>query len=324
MSADKIVLLGGLMLSAGMLATAFFSVVFAWLMYISYGVIGGFGVGAGYNTIVSAAQKWFPQNRGFATGLSVCAFGFSTVVFAPLVGILVRQFGIRSTFMILSAVFLIVVLALFRLIRLPDDSNPASAVSAALLEKKQYTMSETVKTKQFYFLACSMMLATAAFFFLNPSLKIFAADRGLSEAVGTALVMLTGVANAVGRLAVPLLSDRIGREKTTTIIILVTALGSLLLCFVEGPLFMATVAMIVFCFVGFPGMYAVLTADYFGIKNVGANYGAVMVGFALSALCFPMIIGLIGNNVMQFVALAVLAVIGAVLIRLLVMSKKDD
>ena len=321
-SADKIVLLGGLLISAGMFTTAFIPAAFAWIMFISYGVIGGFGVGVVYNTITSAAQKWFPQNRGFATGLCVGIYGFSTVVFAPLVVMLVQQFGVRHTFIILAAIYLVVILALFRFIRMPDEDNPTSAASEAYLIKKQFTISETIRTREFYFLTLAMMLVTLTFLFLNPSLKIFAAERGLSESLGTALVMLSGVANATGRLTLPLLSDKVGRERTTIIIIFVTTLVALLLSIAEGVFFMVAVVLAVFCFGGFPGLFQVLTSDYFGIKNVGANFGAVMVGFAISTLFFPMIIGMIGNRTTQFIILAILASIGAILIRLLAMSKK--
>jgi len=319
--AEKVVLMGGLMLAAGMFATAVLPVEIAWLMYVTYGIIGGFGVGAGYNAIISAAQKWFPQNRGFATGVSVCAFGFSTVVFAPLIEALIRRFDLRTTFLILSVAFLIVVLALFRFIRLPDDNAAPGAPSAALLTKKQYTMTQAIKTKEFYYLTFSLMFATAVFFILNPSFKTLAAERGLGSSIGTVLVMLTGVANALGRLGVPLLSDKIGREKAALTIILATSTCALLLCVATGAAFMAVVAVIAFCYGGYSGIYPVLTADYFGIKNVGSNYGAVMIGFALSALTFPMIIALIPVITVKFITLAAFAAAGAVLVILLLRAK---
>ena len=321
-SASKIVLLGGLMLAAGMLATAFLPVTLAWLMYITYGVIGGFGVGAAYNTIISAAQKWFPKNRGFAAGVVVCAFGLSTVIFAPLIQVLIGQFDLRNTFIILAIGFLIVTLALFRFIKLPDDSS-ASAPSAALLTQKQYTMSEALKTKKFYFITFSLMFVIATFFVLNPSFITLADKRGLGESIGTALVMLVGIANALGRLGAPLLSDKIGREKATLSIIFATIVCALILCFAEGVLFMAAIATIAYCFGGVAGIYPVLTADHFGVKNIGSNYGAVMVGFALAALIFPMTIGLIQNDVIKFVVLSLFATTAAVLVILLSFQKKN-
>ncbi|MDR0292587.1 MAG: MFS transporter [Oscillospiraceae bacterium] len=320
--AQKVVLLGGLMLAGGMLAAAYLPAGQIWLLYTAYGVVGGFGVGAGYNAVITAAQKWFPQNRGLATGISVCAFGFSTVIFAPLIEALIGRYGLKNTFIILAAAFFAVTLALFSFIRLPEDSAAPGAPSAALLAKRQFTMSEAVRTKEFYYITLSLMLATAAFFILNPSFKSLAADRGLEASAGTAVVMLTGVANALGRLGTPLLSDKIGRENAAFTVIAVTAACSLLLIFAQGFAFMAVIAVTAFCYGGFSGIYPVLTADYFGIQNVGSNYGAVMLGFAVSALTFPMVIGLIEDITAKFIVLGLLAAVGAVLVLLLLAAKK--
>ena len=318
---DKVVLCGGLLLAAGMLVTGFLPSELAWLMYVTYGIIGGFGVGAAYNDIICAAQKWFPQKRGFATGIVVCAFGFSTVVFAPLIETLVNQFELRNTFLILAATYFTATLVLFRFIRLPDENTPAASPSAALLAKRQYTVTETIKTKEFYFITLSLMAATATFFILMPSFITMAGERGV-PAFGTVIVMMTGVANACGRLVVPILSDKIGREKAALTVIFVTSVCALFLFFAQGFMFILTVLFVAFCFGSLPGLYSVLTSDYFGIKNVGANYGAVMMGFALSALTFPMIIGLIQINAMKFIALSAMAAVGVVLIFLLITSKK--
>jgi len=318
--ASKTVLAGGLMLASGMLASAFMTPGTVRLMYLTYGVIGGFGVGTAYSALIASAQKWFPRNRGFATGVSVCAFGLSTVVFAPLAEALIGRFGLDATFMILACGFGVTVLALFSFIRLPDDSAPGGA-AAALLARRQYTLAETVKTKEFYLIALSMMCATSVFFVLNPSFKTLAEERGVAE-VGTILVMLTGVANALGRLGAPTMADKIGSEKAAIVIILTTAVCAAALIFAQGWAFIAAIAVIAFCYGGFPGLYPVLTADYFGIKNVGANYGAVMVGFAISALCFPIIAGLIEGGAAKFIFLGSLAGTGAALMMLLTAGKK--
>lgn len=322
--ATKVVLLGGLMLACGMFATSFIPVGAPALIYVTYGIIGGFGVGAGYNAIISSAQKWFPRNRGFATGMSVCAFGFSTVVFAPLVEALVGQFGLQNTFRVLAVAFLVVVLALFSFIKLPDETGAAAAASSALLQKRQYTSSEILKTKEFYFITLSLMFLTATFFILNPSFKTLAVERGLDPTIGTVVVMITGVANALGRLGVPLLSDKIGSVKAALTIALVTMLGALSLCFVQGAAFIVVIAFIAFCYGGYSGIYPVITADFFGIKNVGSNYGSVMVGFALSALLFPMVISKIENITAKFIVLAILAALGSAMVVLLMTAKQKS
>lgn len=316
----KVVLWGGLLLAFGMLATSFVPLSVPWLMYVTYGILGGFGVGMAYNAIITSAQKWFPARRGFATGVSVCAFGFSTVLFAPLMEVLIGAFGLINTFRILAAVFLVAVLALFRFIILPEATG-AQAAAASLEGKRQYTTGEMLKTRAFYAISLSLMFGTAAFFILNPSFKTLAIERGLAPTIGTVIVMLTGIANTLGRLAAPLLSDKIGREKTAIAILVATALCAAALTVATGFLFMAAIAVIAFCYGGYSGIYPLITGDYFGIQNVGSNYGAVMVGFALSALFFPMLIGLIGAVTVKFIVLALMAAVGAVLVVLLQRSK---
>jgi OFA family oxalate/formate antiporter-like MFS transporter len=309
-------LIGGLMVAVGMLVTALIPVggkAPVFLIYLFYGIIGGFGVGAGYNANISCAQKWFPQNRGLATGISVCAFGISTVIFAPLVTILINKFDVKSTFLILAAGFAAAVLLLFNFIKSPEQ---VPSVAAPVLKGKQYTTLEMLKTGRFYLIALSLMFGTSVFFIILPSLKELALARGL-ESFATGLVMFTGIANALGRLGAPLMSDKIGREMADIIILAATALGAFGLCFATGFLLIVIIAVVAFCYGGYSGLYPVLTSGNFGIKNIGSNYGAVMVGFMLSALLFPIVIKKINGQELQFIALGVLAAIGVVLIVIL-------
>jgi len=309
-------LIGGLMVAAGMLATSLIPAggnAPVFLIYIFYGIIGGFGVGAGYNAIISTAQKWFPKNRGFATGVSVCAFGLSTVVFAPLVTALIGKFDVKYTFLILAGGFAAAVLLLFSFIKTPDQ---VSSAMAPVLKGKQYTTLEMIKTPRFYLIALSLMFGTSVFFIILPSLKELAVNRGL-ESFATGIVMFTGIANAIGRLGAPLMSDKIGREMADVIILAATALGAFGLCFASGGLLILIIAVVAFCYGGYSGLYPVLTSENFGIKNIGSNYGAVMVGFMLSALLFPIVIKKIPGQKLQFMALGTLAVVGAVLVIIL-------
>ena len=314
-------LIGGLTVAAGMLATALIPAdgkAPVFLVYLFYGIIGGFGVGAAYNAIVSAAQKWFPKNRGFAVGVTACAFGASTVIFAGLVTALIEKFGVKSTFLILAGIFAAAVLLLFSFISTPDEIPNAAAPA---ITGKQYTTLEAMKTLKFYLLAFSLMFGTSVFFIINPDLMDLAKDRGLAS-FATYLVMFTGIANALGRLVAPLMSDKIGREAANITILSATALGAFGLCFAQGWLLIAVIGVIAFCFGGYPGLYPVITAEYFGIKNVGSNYGAVMLGFMSSALLFPIFMNKIEDQALRFVILGIFAAIGALLVLVLLISKK--
>jgi len=330
-------LIGGLIVAAGMLATAlipeaglmvegFRSYMTStprapvFLIHLFYGIIGGFGVGAAYNAIVSAAQKWFPKNRGFAVGVTACAFGASSVIFAPLVTLLNEKFEVNVTFFILSGVFAAAVLALFSFIKTPDQ---VASAPAPVLKGKQYTTFEMIKDPRFYLLALSLMFGTSVFFIINPDLMNLADDRGISS-FATYLVMFTGIANALGRLGAPLMSDKIGRESANMILLGVTALGAFGLCFARGGLLIVTIALVAFCYGGYPGLYPVLTAENFGIKNIGANYGAVMLGFMLSSLLSPVVINKIENQQIKFIVLGILAALGVGLMLLLMLLKKKE
>ena len=318
--AQKIVLAGGLLMAAGMLCSSFVPAGMAWLIYISYGIVGGFGVGMAYNAIISCAQKWFPKKRGLATGISVCAFGFSTVIFAPVVKNLVASMGLLAAFRVLAAAFGLVTLGLFWLIKMPAEDNAAAA--ANLSDQRQYTSSEMLKTKQFYLIALSMMLLTASYFILNPSFTTLGAERGLTADLTTILVQITGVSSAIGRLVVPVMADKIGRESATFSILALTAVCTAVLSFATGTLFIIMVAVIALCYGGSSGVYPLVTSQYFGIKNIGSNYGLVMVGFMLSSLLFPLLIGFVAAATVKFITLGAMAALGCVLIILLSASKK--
>lgn len=340
-------LIGGLMVAAGMTATAFipmgiegasfnyvsdglfqcedFSTPRApiFLIYLFYGIIGGFGVGMAYNAIVSSAQKWFPKNRGFATGIVVCAFGLSTVIFAPVVRALTKNFMVNQVFLILAVVFAAATLALFSFIKSPEQAGGPPPMKG-----KQYTTPEMLKTSRYYLIMFSLMLGTSVFFIINPELMALAGARGL-ENFAVYVVMFTGITNAVGRLVIPLLSDKIGREAADISILAVTALSAFLLCFAQGALLIIAIGMVAFCFGGYPGLYAVLTSENFGMKSFGANYGMVMVGFMISAMFFPLFINRIESQTIRFAVLGGFAVIGAVLVLILKIinmkrEKKDE
>jgi len=304
LGSQRVVLFGGIMLSAGVFATAFLPAAFVWLVYISYGLLGGLGAGAGYNAVICSAQKWFPQNRGIAAGISICAFWASALLFTPLLEILLQQFGLRYGFMLLSGALLVGVLALFYFIRLPAEGSGASPSVTALLLKRQFTTAEALETKGFFFLIFSLMLASTAFFYFN--------------------LALISIAVVLGTLIAPLVSDIIGRTRTAVTLILATAICVLVLGFGPTFLFSAALALMAFCFGAFFGIYPLLTADYFGIKNVASNYGVVMLGFAIAAICFPMLIKLIEVEMIRFIVLSASAALGALLVQRIMKLKERD
>ncbi|MDD4797682.1 MAG: MFS transporter [Eubacteriales bacterium] len=278
---------GGVLLGLGMILSAFVPPSMPWLIYIFYGIVGGFGVGCIYTTTVSVVQKWFPDKRGFATGMMVSAFGFSLVLFAPTTKLLLANWGVPATFLFFGFLFLVVCCVSALFLSNPETHGQQSASAAST--QKQYTTAEMLKTKQFYLLALSMFFLLPAYFILNPLFISLGVERGLTENAAALGVMLTGIASASGRLLTSWFSDYAGRKAGIVTIAIVTFVAALGMISARDSMFLVCVVTIAFCFGGSASVYAATAADLFGTKHIGLNYGCVMIGFGVSALVFPLL-----------------------------------
>jgi OFA family oxalate/formate antiporter-like MFS transporter len=112
-STRVIVIIGGVILALGFFLASFVTANVPWLLWLGYGVMGGTGMGFTYSTTIACSQKWFPEKKGFVTGLIVSALGFGGVVFTPIIERLIAVFGGSQVgepraFRVLSAIFLVV------------------------------------------------------------------------------------------------------------------------------------------------------------------------------------------------------------------------
>ncbi|PYG89734.1 OFA family oxalate/formate antiporter-like MFS transporter [Ruminiclostridium sufflavum DSM 19573] len=312
---------GSILISLGMILTAFITKQAPWLVYITYGIIGGLGVGTVYTATVSVIQKWFPDKRGFATGFMVAAFGFSLVIFAPVTNSLLSETSVPSTFIIFGIIFLVVcVLCSLNIDNPTADYAPAGFVTSKNhASKKQYTTSEMLRTRQFYLITLSLLCILPAYFILNPLFITLGGERGLSKELAVLGVMITGIASAAGRLVTSWVSDLIGRKCAVFGIIIITMVSILAMIIAHGVMFLVCIAAIAFSFGGAAGVYPAITADNFGTKHMGLNYGCVMVGFGISALVFPIVSSMLvksGVYTLSFLVAAATCVIAFVLVLL--------
>ena len=288
----KVTMLGSCFIGAGMLLTALVPQSAPWLLYLTYGILGGFGVGSVYTCTVAVVQKWFPDKRGFATGLIVGAFGFSLVVFSPLAKFLLGKIGVPMTFVLFAAAFLLICIPCSMFIDTPEESDlPAMKKAGAVSTRVSYTPVQMLKTPQFLLLFFSMLFLLSTYFIVNPQIISLAEERGIDENLAVFTVMLTGLASASGRLLLSWISDKIGRKAALMIICFITLISAPMLIFAKGALFIAVIILIAFAFGGSSGVYAAVTADNFGTAHAGANFGCVMVAFGCSALLSPLVAG---------------------------------
>ena len=101
-------------------------------LYLFYGVLGGIGLGLGYIVPLAVLIKWFPDKRGFITGLAVTGFGLGALVTSPLATELIKAYGVQSTLTLLGAAYLAIVVMAAQFLRsAPDNYAPPGWTPAA-------------------------------------------------------------------------------------------------------------------------------------------------------------------------------------------------
>jgi OFA family oxalate/formate antiporter-like MFS transporter len=301
-----VVFTGGVILSAGFFFAAFVTPEYSWTLWLTYGLMGGIGMGFTYSTTIACAQKWYPHKRGLVTGIIVAALGFGGVVLTPVVERLITVFGGAgagepNTFMVLSALFLIVCTAGSIFQKPPPEGymadTAAGSKSAAVNmmringnDAKSYSSSEMLKTPHFYLMAATLMLACMGGLMMMGFAKPIAVAKGL-EATATMGVLAITMFNSFGRLFWGMISDRLGRINTIIILLAGNAVLSLLINAVSGYLIYGLIAVIGFFYGGLLSNFPALTADIFGAKHMATNYGFVLLGFGIGAIISSQIAG---------------------------------
>lgn len=333
-STRAVVVLGGVVLSSGFFMASLSSPDYPWLLWLTYGVMGGFGMGLTYSTTIACAQQWFPEHKGLITGIIVSALGLGGVVFTPIIENLIQYFGGTElgelqTFRVLSILFLVVcsVGAIF-LKNPPADFNltgsKGGSGAANIPKVKDYSLVEMIKTPKFYLLAGTLMFACMGGLMMIGFAKPIAVAKGLAS-TATIGVLIISMCNSLGRLFWGMFSDKMGRENTIIILLIGTVISSLLVNMASGYMVYALIALIGFLYGGFLSVFPPLTAEVFGSKNVATNYGVVLFGFGVGAVASSFIAGHYKNIAVDnidlmfpaFVIASVCAIIGIVLMLIL-------
>jgi len=303
---------GGLILGAGIFLASFTPAANPFYLYLTYGFMGGFGMGMTYTTIIACCQKWFRDKMGLATGIVVASLGFGGFIFTPLAKLFLSTAGVPSTFVYFAIIFTVVCVAgSFFLKNPPKDYLPKGAVQKAQKRAAvDYNAGQMLKTPSFYAITISLLLAVPAYFIISPILVIIGEARGLSPEAAVAGVMIASLLNSAGRLVGPWISDRLGRKKTIYLLMIGTIAAILVFIAAQSYLILGLTAVIAFCYGGYLGIYPALTSEYYGMKNAGVNYGIVLVGFGIAAIFTPIMARMVNsgeNYTMSFIIAATLA-----------------
>ena len=298
-----VVFTGGIILSIGFFLASFVTDSYPWLLWITYGTMGGIGMGFTYSTTIACAQKWYPHKKGLVTGIIVSALGFGGVIFTPIVEILIKTFGEAGakgeivggepkTFMVLSGVFLCVcTLGSLFLKNPPDGFFTANAASAAAAKPAiEYSPSQMLKSIKFYLLTGAFLLACMGGLMMIGFAKPIAVAKGL-ESTAIIGVLAISMFNSIGRLLWGIISDKLGRKNTIIILLSGTAILALFVNLATSFWIYILIALIGFFYGGLLSNFPSLTADLFGAKHMSTNYGFVLLGFGAGAIISSQIAG---------------------------------
>ena len=292
----RVVMLTGGLLYGGGVFLASFSSGLSWL-YLTYGVIGGIGLGFGYIVPISVLVKWFPDRRGLMTGVAVGGFGAGALVTAPVANGLIQSVGVLHTFAFLGIAYLIVTCAAGWFMTNPPAGWQPEGWTPGLIEKahrasKDFTLGEALKTWQWWALWLLLFLNTSAgISIISQEAPMFQELAKVTAIAAAGMVGIVSIGNAVGRVFWAWASDWITRRGTFLAMYLLQAgLFWFLLMFHSVTGLTVITFIILMCYGGGFGTMPAFAADYFGAKNVGPIYGLMLTAWGFASAFGPLLI----------------------------------
>ncbi len=314
-----IAVLGGIVLGLGYILGGFLGRTFP-AQLVCIGIIGGAGIGLGYVVPIAVGVKWFPDKKGMIAGFAVAGFGFGATLWVKLAGSWFGGLlnttnvfglpGVQSVFFIYGIAFAaLVLIGSIVMVNPPSGWKPAGWEPPADTAKAKATgavdlaSGEMLRTPQYYMLWLMFIGSALAGLMVIYCIRLFGIDALQTSGVATdykAAGVMAGTAmawyailNGLGRIVWGTVSDRIGRK--LALILMCAFQGVIMLLFFKlGQSFAGLVigaCIIGFNFGGNFALFPAATADFFGNKNVGTNYGWVFSAYGVAGIAGPQVAG---------------------------------
>jgi OFA family oxalate/formate antiporter-like MFS transporter len=317
-----IVLVGGLLFGAGILASAYTKTPFA--MLLTFGVVSGIGMGFAYASTTPAAIKWFePRKKGLIAGIVVAGIGLSSVYMSFLTNYLLKLHGTENTFLILGVIAIVALTGFSLIIRNPPAGYvPTAKVGrVAVAHAADMTWMQMITKRPFILLWLTYLLsATAGLMLIGHIVSIVKVQTG--SASGFYLVMVFAAFNTAGRIVGGFLSDKLGRTNALLLVFLIQAANMFLFALLTTiPLLAIGLATAGLAYGALFALFPACTADFFGIKNLGVNYGIVFTSWGIAGIIGPLLAGrvadLTGNYNTSYIVAGVMLLGAALLVKLI-------
>lgn len=291
-----VAMVGGALYGLGVFLASF-SANKLWWLYLSYGVIGGIGLGFSYIIPVAVLVKWFPDRRGLITGVAVGGFGAGALVTAPVATRLIQTVGVLQTFAYLGIAFgVVTVFTGYFMQNPPANWKPAgwtpSTPQAAQRASHDFTLREAVRSWQWWALWLLLFINTSAgISIISQESPLFQELAKVPAITAASMVGVVSIGNALGRVFWAWLSDILTRRMTFAVMFAMQVALFWLLPGLHSAAILTVVSFVVLmCYGGGFGTMPAFAADYFGPKNVGSIYGLMLTAWGFASAFGPLLI----------------------------------
>lgn len=302
------------------------------LFFISYGVIGGIGLGLGYIAPVSTLIKWFPDRRGLATGMAIMGFGLAALIFGPVMQKLFENVGVATTFYILGTIYMVLILVSSSYLAtppkgyLPEGFVPGEG-KRVQKDLANVSSKEALKTTRFYYLWIMMFINIACGITLIASASPMMQEKlNYTPIQAAAIVGFIGVFNGLGRLFWSSLSDYLGRINMFILFFVFQIFAFYFLPKINSEwLFLAVLFTVITMYGAGYAILPAIVGDLFGTKDLGIINGRVLSAWAVAGIVGPTIYDVIKKNtgsldttLSVFAAMFIIALIVSILMKKLI------
>lgn len=254
------------------------------VLYATYSIAIGLGVGLTYVPSIGAVQPWFTANRAFASGLAVAGIGAGNIAGPALAAWWIALFGWRGAYVALA--LFVLVLGGIAAAAIRETEHRATGVPAGV------TLGAAVKTTPFWLLFASLVLSCVGLFVPMVHLGPYAVDAGYSAAQGVTLVSLIGLGSLLGRFTIGGPADRLGR--VPSLAAMYAGLGVMfLLWWVASAYWVLALFAVVFgvCYGAYVALLPTIVMDLYGPRSVSGIIGCLYTGCGIGTLLGPWLAG---------------------------------
>ncbi len=267
-------------------------------LYITYGGFVGFGVGLGYNAIISSVTMWFPESKGFISGLLLMGFGIGGMLLGTAGTACIQYFGWRMAFMGIGVTLGILILISSFLVKLPESvKNNLNDETKNSVSQYEFSTKQMLATPSFWkFFLWAIVLSASGLAMIGHAVP-YAIDMGVTPGKAAAFAGIISLFNGAGRVIIGAFFDKLGQRKTMMIVslgFLIT--GSILIVSLKTEnvlILIVGYALTGFSYGGIMPCNSTVVSTFYGKKNYALNFSIINMNIIFASMLGPYLAGVL-------------------------------